>query len=99
MTKVVKRELKTDEELSKDGKNRDFERKQKISDSLTLVIQISIYAIPLTILVVFAILSIHNYKTGNWGWFEFILNSIISWAIGLATHYLISIGLKVDEKS
>jgi len=78
-----------DEELDKDGKSRDHERKQKILDALSLVAQVAIYVIPICLGGFYIAVLGHMIVVGNWdmlaGSIRSMLIPVITFLVGAMT--------------
>lgn len=86
--------LNTDQDLEKEEKRKDYERKQKMLDTANRVAQTLIIVIPVIAIFLFIILCIHDAFTGNWGNITNYLSLLVTGGIGYLFGYLEKSGLK-----
>lgn len=87
-------ELNTDEDLEKEGKRKDYERKQKVLDTANRVAQFLIILVPCLAIFLFLILCIHDIFMGNWNNIANYLSLLVTGGIGYLFGYLEKSGLK-----
>jgi hypothetical protein len=84
----VLEELKSDEELKADGKNRQHMRNQRVLDSLYSVFNFAIWAIPIILLIYFVVLIIHFIMVGDWNSIKAYFDSGMVFVAGYFAHFL-----------